>query len=157
MADSLTDGEQRDSHGGGLDPGEGEELADLLAALGVDERPSRILGFLAVERNGRSSEIEDALGMRQPEVSQATKALRDRGWVVAYPEKTPGKGRPVNNYHLKAPLADIVNEIEAERRERINEELTRIDRLRSLVERREPMLSEREPASEAERPPERLS
>lgn len=122
-------------YGGDWDPEEGPQLADLLHALGVDERPARIVGFLAVHANGRSAEIESALEMRQPEVSQATKALRERGWVEARPEKTPGKGRPVNNYHLRISLQDIVNEVEALRREKINEELARIDQLRSLVER----------------------
>ncbi len=112
---------------------ESDEFAELLHALGVDRRPSRVVGFLALEGNARSSRIQEALGMRQPEVSQATKALRERGWVVAKPEKTPGKGRPVNNYRLDVSLADIAAEVKAKRREVINEELARIDRLVELA------------------------
>lgn len=131
----MTDGADRGpTQQGVLDEHEGAQLAELLAALGVDERPARIIGFLAVEGHGRSADIEHALDMRQPEVSQATKALRERGWVVARPEKTPGKGRPVNDYHLDVTLLDIVNEVEARRREEINEELDRIAKLRSIVE-----------------------
>ncbi len=73
--------------------------------------------------------------MRQPEVSQATKALREKGWVVAHREPTPGKGRPVNVYTLKVSLADIVNEVEALRREAINKELARIEQLKEIVAR----------------------
>lgn len=136
--------------GGHLQADQGKELAGLLQALGVDERPSRVIGFLAVHGNGRSSEIEDALDMRQPEVSQATKALRERGWVEARPEKTPGKGRPVNNYHLAVPLADLAGEIEARRREAINEELGRLDRLREIVTPEAPPEPEAEPEAPAE-------
>lgn len=130
----MTDGDGAPSHGGDLSPSQGEELASLLDALGVDERPARVIGFLGVHGNGRSSEIEDELGLRQPEVSQATKHLRERGWVVAVPEKTSGKGRPVNNYHLAVPLADVAGEVEARRREAINEELNRLDRLREITQ-----------------------
>lgn len=137
-------------HDGPLEPEEGRELGELLASLGVDERPARIVGFLAVEGSGRSAEIEDALDMRQPEVSQATKQLRERGWAVATPEKTPGKGRPVNVYSLKAGLDDIVNEVEALRREEINRELARIDRLRALASRETEAEVEAE-AADAER------
>jgi predicted transcriptional regulator len=120
--------------GGDLNPDQGQELSDLLHHLGLDERPARVVGFLAVHADGRSSEIEEALDMRQPEVSQATKSLRERGWVEAVPEKTPGKGRPVNNYRLAVPLADVAGEVEARRREEINQQLDRLDRLREIVE-----------------------
>lgn len=130
----MTDtGTESVPYGGYLEPDRGTELADLLHALGVDERPARVIGFLGVHGNGRSAKIEDALGMRQPEVSQATKSLRDWGWVRAEREKTPGKGRPVNNYQLAIPLQDLVAEVEERRREEINEELARLDRLVELV------------------------
>lgn len=150
----MTDGAGEPSYGGDLTPSQGEELAELLDALGVDERPARVVGFLAVEGNGRSSEIEAALDLRQPEVSQSTKHLRERGWVVAEPEKTSGKGRPVNNYHLAVPLADIAGEVEARRREAINEELNRLDRLREIAqpaEVAEPEAARDEPDLEARR------
>lgn len=88
--------------------------------------------------------------MRQPEVSQATKALRERGWVVAEPEKTPGKGRPVNNYRLNVSLADIAAEVKARRREAMNKELARIDRLVELATDASPSLRQDTEASSSE-------
>ncbi len=131
MSERGTDAVQ---HGGHLGPERGRELAELLHALGVDKRPADVIGFLSVHGNGRSAAIEEALGMRQPEVSQATKSLRQEGWAVADREKTPGKGRPVNNYRLAIPLADIVAEVAAKRREEIDEELARLDRLVELAQ-----------------------
>lgn len=136
VAVGLSEGADRTEQRAHLEPEEGRELGELLHSLGVGERPARIIGFLAVHGDGRSAEIEGGLEMRQPEVSQATKALRERGWVAATSEKTPGKGRPVNVYRLAVDLEDIVNEVEARRREAINEELARIDQLRNLVDRR---------------------
>lgn len=136
---------------GPLQPEEGRELGELLAALGVDERPAHIVGFLAAHGSGRSADIEESLGMRQPEVSQATKHLRDKEWVVATQEKTPGKGRPVNIYTLQVDLGDIVGEIEARRREEINRKLAQLDRLRALASQTAP--SEPEVPAEAEEAP----
>lgn len=126
------------------------EFAEILHALGVDKRPSRVIGFLAAEGNARSSRIQEGLEMRQPEVSQATKALREKGWVLAEPEKTPGKGRPVNNYRLNVSLADIAAEVKATRREAINKELARIDRLVELATQASTAPREGPDASQAE-------
>lgn len=111
-----------------------EEFGRLLSELGLEEKPARVVAFLAGVGQGRSADLETACSLRQPEVSQATKVLRERGWVVARREKRPGKGRPVNNYRLRISLDDLVNEIEGTRREEINRELARIERLRSLVD-----------------------
>lgn len=116
-----------------IDPADEQDLTEVLAQLGLDEKPARVVAFLAAHGNGRSMEIEDACDLRQPEVSQATMELRDMGWVVAEPEKRPGKGRPVNNYHLTIGLDDIANEIEGTKREEINQELARLERLRQLL------------------------
>ncbi|MGH2668240.1 MAG: ArsR family transcriptional regulator, partial [bacterium] len=79
-----------------MDPELGRELASLLVQVGVDDKPARVVGHLAAFGEGRSADIEGECRMRQPEVSQATKILRERGWIVARREKKPGKGRPVN-------------------------------------------------------------
>lgn len=133
----MADGKTNRSNATSLE-GNGEELANLLERLGVDHREARVIGYLGAQGEGRSSELEDACGLRQPEVSQATKALRQRGWVEVDHEKTPGKGRPVNVYELGVPLADIVSEVEANRREEINRQLARIERLRALVPEHKP-------------------
>lgn len=110
-----------------------DELGDLLAKLGLDDREASVLSFLAHRTEGRSSEIEDNCSLRQPQVSQATTSLEERGWIETGTEKTPGKGRPVNVYSLNLALAEIVEEITARRREEINRDLARIERAQNLV------------------------
>jgi predicted transcriptional regulator len=129
----LADGNTNAPNDSPLD-GDGDELATLLERLGIDDREASVIGYLAEHGDGRSSELEDTCNLRQPEVSQATKALRQRGWVEVDHEKTPGKGRPVNVYELSLPLADIVKEVEAERREEINRQLARLERLKAMVD-----------------------
>jgi predicted transcriptional regulator len=120
-----------------------EELGELMAQLGLDERPARIITFLAHQGDGRSAEIEEACGLRQPQVSQATTRLEERGWLRTTTEKTPGKGRPVNVYSLAIGLGEIVEEVTARRREEINRDLARIERAQNLVDRARPEDAER--------------
>jgi len=117
-----------------MPPREGE-LARLLAALGLDEKPARVVAFLATRGRARSADLEKACNLRQPEVSQATKKLRDEmRWVVAQPQKTRGKGRPVNQYTLQVPFTDIIAQLEANKRAQIDEDLRRLDRLRRFAQ-----------------------
>ncbi len=110
-----------------------DELGHLLAELGLDERQAHILGFLAHNEDGRSAELEAACDLRQPQVSQATTVLEEQGWLRTDREKTPGKGRPVNVYSLDVQLEDIVGEVIARRREEINRDMARIERIEALV------------------------
>lgn len=113
------------------------ELVDLLAKLGLEQRQACVIGYLATHDEARSHDLEKACDMRQPQVSQATTALRDRGWVKATHEQTSGKGRPPNVYSLDLGLEEVVEEVTARRREQINQEMARIERARSLVQARE--------------------
>jgi predicted transcriptional regulator len=116
-----------------LDAEEADELGELLTSLGLEDRRARVITFLAHHREARSAEIEDACDLRQPQVSQATTALEEQGWVQTGTEQTPGKGRPANVYSLAIGLDEIVEEVTARRREKINRELARIERARNLV------------------------
>lgn len=127
---------------GPLDEEAANELASLLGGLGLDDKEAHVVAFLAQKGEGRSREIEQSCGLRQPQVSQATTSLRERGWVSAYREKTPGKGRPVNVYELDVSLPDIVEEVTARRREELNRELARIDRARSIADEVAPELGQ---------------
>lgn len=109
------------------------EVAELLAGLGVDPRQARILAFLAAEGEGRSSDLEKRCRLRQPQVSLATKDLREVGWVQVEERRNGTRGRPVHVYRLHRPLSAILDDLERERREAIGQELARIERLRRLV------------------------
>lgn len=128
---------------GTIDHETASEIAELLSGLGMEAEEASVIGYLAAHGEGRSASIEDVCKLRQPQVSQATSALEARGWVETDREKTPGKGRPVNVYSLGPSIEDIVEEVTARRREEVNRELARIERLRQLI---------RAPATERESP-----
>lgn len=106
-----------------------------MAHLGLDERHASIISYLALHGEGRSADLEAGCQLRQPQVSQATTRMEERGWLRTGTEKTPGKGRPVNVYSLAIGLGEIVEEITARRREEINRDLARIERAQNLVDR----------------------
>jgi predicted transcriptional regulator len=91
-----------------LEGEQARELGELLGQLGLDARQAQVIAFLAEHGEGRSAEIERTCGLRQPQVSQATTTLEERGWIHTRTEKTPGKGRPVNVYSLASGLGEIV-------------------------------------------------
>lgn len=132
---------------------ESQELGELLSDLGLEDRRATIVAFLAHSGEGRSAEIEEACQMRQPQVSQATTSLEERGWIRTHTEKTPGKGRPVNVYSLDLGLGEIVEEVTARRREEINQDLARIERVHNLVDRGQAGVAE--PDKRTEREPRR--
>ncbi|MGQ0536779.1 MAG: ArsR family transcriptional regulator [Methanobacteriota archaeon] len=108
-------------------------IVELLTNLGMDHKLAKVVSFLAQVEEGRSTDIERGCRLRQPEVSVATKLLRERGWVTTYERKKGGKGRPVHFYRLEMPLPKIVDVIEREKRAEIDSELAKIERLKSLV------------------------
>lgn len=117
----------------GLDPAD-REFVELLTDLGVDHKVAKVLAHLHQVPDARSKDLERACGLRQPEVSLATQCLRDEGWVRADERKQGGKGRPVHHYVLETPLPEILRVIEERKRREMESELSKIERLKKLVE-----------------------
>ncbi len=109
---------------------------ELLSGLGIDARAARVLAFIARAGEGASVQIERSCNLRQPEVSLATKSLRDRGWLAVRERRRGGKGRPAHVYRLETPLCEIVDRLEADKRAELSTELRKIQRLRTLVQGR---------------------
>ncbi|MGH2670545.1 MAG: ArsR family transcriptional regulator [bacterium] len=116
----------------GLD-GDDMEVVNLLASLGLDHKVARVVTFLAQVDEGKSADIERGCKLRQPEVSVATKSLRELGWVSAEERKKGGKGRPVHFYRLEVPLPKIIDLIERDKHREIENELAKIQKLKGLV------------------------
>lgn len=108
-------------------------MVDLLTHLGMDHKLAKVLTYLAQVPECKSADIERVCALRQPEVSIATKDLRQRGWVSAEERKQGGKGRPVHYYRLDMPLKDIMRQVEQQKLDEIGNELQKIERLKSLA------------------------
>ena len=109
------------------------EVVDLLSSLGLDHKIAKVITFLAHVEEGKSTDIERGCRLRQPEVSVATKSLRELGWIQTEERKRGGKGRPVHFYKLQMPLPKIIEIIEKNKRQEIQNELAKIEKLKGMV------------------------
>lgn len=89
-------------------------LAKALEQLGVKRPEACLVAVLSVGETLTTAEIAKRTDLRQPEISTATRSLRDRGWLEesTIPKKK-GKGRPMHSYRLSAPLRTIRRHYEA--------------------------------------------
>jgi predicted transcriptional regulator len=102
---------------------------EALQGLGVRRNVATLITYLKGINECTSREIEKATGLRQPEVSIAIQALREKGWVAERELKSEGKGRPMKIYVLKLTIDDIIKFYENTKRqetEQISEVFTKL-------------------------------
>lgn len=87
------------------------EVIENLQLVGLDRRVSTTIVALNQMGPSKSKDIEDATGLRQPDVSMAMKEMRRKGWA-AYDEVKGGKGRRSFVHRMIVPLSTIVKEQE---------------------------------------------
>ena len=111
-----------------------EDLAALLVRIGLKRNVARVLVFLAHHPEATSREIERGTDLRQPEVSLAMAAMVEQEWVENREVKAENKGRPVKIYRLSQPFGEIVDQIEKEKREQANTQLSIIQQIRNYIQ-----------------------
>lgn len=110
-----------------------EEIVDALISLGMNKPVARVLTYIQQVNEITSSELELGTDLRQPEVSIATKQLKDRDWINEREEKKPGKGRPYKIYSLKTGFDDIIAQLEEQKKKSVEEMQERIKRIKELT------------------------
>ncbi len=80
-----------------------------------------------------SVELEMRNGLRQPEVSIATKELEECGWIKEREEKKLGKGRPYKIYSLNVGFKEIIAHLEKRHKEAVDEMQSGIERLKETI------------------------
>ena len=109
-----------------------EEIVDALISLGMSRPAARTLAYLQQVNEVISNELEMGTNLRQPEVSIATKELKERDWINERDKKKPGRGRPFKIYGLKVGFADIIAQLEEQKKKAVDEMQERIKRLKEL-------------------------
>ena len=109
-----------------------EEIADALISLGMTRTVAMTLAYMQNTKSATSIELEQSARLRQPEVSIATKELKERDWIDEREEKKPGKGRPFKIYTLKVGFKDIITQLETERKKVDVEAKEKIERLKKV-------------------------
>ncbi|ADI75184.1 transcriptional regulator, TrmB (plasmid) [Methanohalobium evestigatum Z-7303] len=111
------------------------EMSEILKNLGLTRTVSMTLACLSDGQELSSKEIETISGLRQPEVSSATKYLIEKGWIEIREEKiTTNKGRPTKLYTLVAPIDKITKDIEADILSQNRNILDNIEYLKDFVD-----------------------
>ncbi len=109
-----------------------EEIVSILISLGMNRAVAQMLSYLQSVSEATSVEIERGAGLRQPEVSIATKELKELDWINEREEKKLSKGRPYRIYSLKIGFNEIVAHLEAQKKKAIGETLLKLERLKAL-------------------------
>lgn len=112
-----------------------ERLSVLMQSFGFGGKQARILVFLLGAKEAISADIEQATGMRQPEVSVGVHILRKLKYVKAEKIVKPVKGRPVYNYMLTTSGSDIKKQVEKKRDEEIQKILKDFEELANLLKK----------------------
>ncbi len=109
-----------------------EEIADILISLGISRNVAVSLSYLKIMNSATSIDIERVARLRQPEVSNAMKQLKERDWIIEQKEKKPGKGRPIKKYSLKVNFDDIIAQIENQQKKSVDGIRANVERLKNL-------------------------
>jgi predicted transcriptional regulator len=110
-----------------------EEFADLLIEIGMKKKIAKVLVFLANVPEATSRAIERGTDLRQPEVSAAMRYLMEQGWITSREIKAENKGRPIKIYELAKPINKLMDRIEKESKDKANNQLKLIKKLRDFI------------------------
>jgi predicted transcriptional regulator len=108
------------------------ELIEALEAVGVRRNVATIIVYLRDMDKATSRDIEKGSALRQPEVSTATRVLREKGWIAERDAKREGKGRPMKLYKLTVPIDDIIGHYEMLKRGESARAIETIQRLKEI-------------------------
>jgi predicted transcriptional regulator len=108
------------------------EFIEGLKSLGVNRNVAKLITYLKDVDEGSSRDIEIATDLRQPEVSIAMRTMRSMGWLSEHEVKSPGKGRPMKIYALRATIEEIIEHYEAEKKQESAQTIEAIQRLKEL-------------------------
>lgn len=99
-----------------------ERFSVLLQEFGYSAKESKVLVFMLGRKESVSKEIEQATGLRQPEVSIGTKGLLKAGLLKAEAVKNDKKGRP----HFKFVTTLNITEFVKDAQKKLNEKIERM-------------------------------
>jgi predicted transcriptional regulator len=80
-----------------------------LSNLGMSRNVATTMAYLMNVNETSAQEIELSTGLRQPEVSLATRLMLNQSWISVRLVKKAGKGRPMKIYSLVATVDEIIS------------------------------------------------
>ncbi|MHC1573018.1 MAG: ArsR family transcriptional regulator [Candidatus Syntropharchaeales archaeon] len=108
-------------------------IVDLLIRLGFKRNVANVIVFLSKVGGATSRDIEFAADLRQPEVSITMREMHQNKWVLEREIKRGGKGRPIKEYRLAVGIKDIIEYIEALKKQEFEADMEHIRMLKDLI------------------------
>lgn len=110
-----------------------EEIVDILARLGIKKNIAKVVVYLSGVTEATSRMIERVTDLRQPEVSNTMRYLKENNWIEVREKKSESKGRPVKIYRLSKPINEITDKIEGETKLQTQVKLDLLQTLRDTI------------------------
>jgi len=112
------------------------KAVEIFTELGMPRNLAKTLLYIYQVDECRSTEVEQAADLRQPEVSIAMQELRRRGWIKKRDLKKKGKGRPVHIYKSSTQLSKIIGDFEQKKTKEFEGVKKDISELRNIIKTR---------------------
>lgn len=87
------------------------KIIEKLMQVDINKNEAKVLFYLFKVNESFARDVEKGADLRQPEVSNSTKKLLERGWIKSISIKSSGKGRPQYKYSLTMKKSDICKAI----------------------------------------------
>lgn len=113
-----------------------ERISMLLQEMGYNKKEARILVFLLGNKQGTSKEMEQATGLRQPEVSTGTISLMERKVLRRETIPTDTKGRPQTRFFLAVDVDVFLKEFSEQMKKEIESRKRNLDEITELLKQR---------------------
>lgn len=113
---------------------EDNKAVQLFVKLGMPKNLAKTLLYISQCDECKCAEIEQAIDMRQPEVSVAMQELYRKGWVQTRDLKQKGKGRPVRIYKPTIHLSEILKTFEQEKLKEVENLKNDISVLKNIIQ-----------------------
>ena len=112
------------------------KAVEIFTELGMPRNLAKTLLYIYQVDECRSTEVEQAADLRQPEVSIAMQELRRRGWIKKRDLKKKGKGRPVHIYKSSTQLSKIIGDFEQKKTKEFEGVKKDISELKNIIKTR---------------------
>ena len=113
-----------------------DKAVQIFRELGMPKNLAKTLLYIYQVDECQSADVEKAADLRQPEVCNAIRELRRRGWVKKRDLNKEGKGRPVHIYMPTMKLSEIWKAFEQEKLKEVENIKNDISELKDIIKNR---------------------
>ena len=110
-----------------------DEILKILARMGFTHPKGKVLIYLLNFGEGKSRDMEQAMDLRQPEVSIAIRQMQN--FLETKKLHKKARGRPIFVYKLKKPMLEIIDETIKNKIDNIHKNIEKLKELMKELEK----------------------